>query len=592
MKKVILSLIASFTLLTASAQFVLVNSPENIAGIYDFSVGVYEPDVTSGTWTADVVFVDDGSANPTWGCYDIVNAAAVNGKIALMDRGGCVYGDKLLKAQAAGAIAVVVFNTVPGGGTFDMSVNATHASLLKIPSVMLSYEAGQTIRAELAKGPVNMTIGLYKFPNDIGIGNSSVIHAPLGVVPAEQVTSNNFNLVPGANVANKGLNDAANVTVTATIGHQELEGGAIVPVYEQTATLDLIVAGDTGFVALPPYLPGAGPGVYYVEYQVASDSMEVPTADNQFGSKFILSENTYCKGGWDFDNNRPFGNNAYTISSGGSIEFLAGFDLPNGENVVLESIQFYVTSGAFGPSLGAIGLDNINGYVYEWTDANGDGRFNNNELEMVAKAPVKNVDASLKEAWVTAPILELTNLDEGYHVPGDNKKYIVGVRYEGAYYVFFGFDDDYDHQAFMENAYATDLDLPYFVVTSWNGGLPNVDGDSLFLGYYGSVATALKISVENVSAEEPSALTTASVSLYPNPATDFLMVKLTGEALPQQVVVQVFNSIGVMIRQFALDAPDFSAGLRVDVSDLGAGFYTLKIGSEGPFADGKFLKID
>ena len=144
----------------------------------------------------------------------------------------------------------------------------------------------------------------------------------------------------------------------------------------------------------------------------------------------------------------------------------------------------------------------------------------------------------------------------------------------------------------MENAYATDLDLPYFVVTSWNGGLPNVDGDSLFLGYYGSVATALKISVENVSAEEPSALTTASVSLYPNPATDFLMVKLTGEALPQQVVVQVFNSIGVMIRQFALDAPDFSAGLRVDVSDLGAGFYTLKIGSEGPFADGKFLKID
>ncbi|MCB9282839.1 MAG: T9SS type A sorting domain-containing protein [Lewinellaceae bacterium] len=592
MKTLILSLIASFALLTASAQFVLVNSPANIAGIYDYSPGLYDPDVTAGIWTADVAFILDNSEYPNCGCNEAINPAELNGKIVLVDRfGGCVLGAKLINAQNAGAIAVVIFNTQPGMGTVDILVSAYHASLLNIPAVMLSYEAGQAIRAELANGPVNMTIGQYKFPNDIGIGKSSVVNAPLGAMPAGQVTAGNFSLIPGANVANKGLNDAVNTTLTARVSHQELEGGPIVQVYEQSVSLDLIAAGDTGFIALPAYLPAEGAGVYYVDYQVASDSVEVPMADNQQSSKFILSEHTYCKGGWDFDNERPSVNNAYTDFGGGSIEFLSGFDLPYGEQVVLENIQFYVATGSFGPSFGAIGLENINGYVYEWSDANGDGHFNNNELEMVGIAPVANVDTSLNELWVTAPILELTNFEAGYHVSGNNKKYLVGLRYEGPEYVFFGFDEDYDQRAFVENGYATDLGLPYFVIRSWNGGLPDVEAGFVFSDVYASVAAALNISGGSVNAKEPSALATASVSLFPNPATDFLTVKLPGELHQQRIMVEMFNSLGVMVRQFEIDSLDFSAGHQVDISELLPGFYTLKTSSEGQIAGGKFLKV-
>lgn len=596
-KLILLSLMASFTLLNASAQFVLVNSPESIAGIYDYSYGQYDPNVTSGTWTADVAFfLDSSSTCPTCACDEAINPEELNGKIVLIDRGPtlCFLGDRVLRAQSAGAIAVVIFNHVPGGGTSDIWVNANQAALINIPSVMLSYEAGQAIRAELANGPVNMTIGLYQFPNDIGIDKTSVLHAPMGVFHAGQVTSDNFNFELGANVTNKGLNDAANVTLTATIGFQVLEGGEIVPVYEESASLDLIPAGETGFVVLPAYLPGEGPGVYYIDYQVSSDSVEVPTADNQLGSKFYLSQDVYCKGGWDFVNKRPFANNAYTDFGGGSIEFLAGFPLPHGINnagvpATLDSIQFFVTTGS-GPILGAIGLENINGFVYEWTDANGDGLFNNTELEMVGKAPVQNVNPSLKEAWVMAPILDLATSQPGYQVPENNKKYLVGVRYEGPDYVFFGFDEDYDQRAYVEQGYPTDLDLPYTVIKSWNGDLPNVEEGFLFPDLYPSVATALYITMVD-GVKEPAALTSVSVSLFPNPATDFLVVKLAGETPPQDVTVEMFNSLGVMVRQFEIDSLDFSAGHQVDISELLPGFYTLKTSSEGQIAGGKFLKV-
>ena len=93
-------------------------------------------------------------ASPLNGCGPLSNAGAVNGKIVLMIRGGCTFVTKGLNAQAAGAIGMIVYNTVPDvvntmGGTDPtitipcVSVNGnTGALLTATPSAIISLVSG------------------------------------------------------------------------------------------------------------------------------------------------------------------------------------------------------------------------------------------------------------------------------------------------------------------------------------------------------------------------------------------------------------------------------------------------------------------
>ena len=66
----------------------------------------------------------------------------------LIERGGCAFRDKALLAQAAGAAAVVLYNTAPG--TIDVGVDGDPA--VTIPVVMTSQEMGQAVRSRIAAG--------------------------------------------------------------------------------------------------------------------------------------------------------------------------------------------------------------------------------------------------------------------------------------------------------------------------------------------------------------------------------------------------------------------------------------------------------
>ncbi len=143
----------------ATAQTVQVNSPAGIAGSYPFSASFcngWGADITTGVWTADAVLIDDGIDPITNGCSGPVNS--LSGKITLIDRGACLFSDKALTAQNAGAIAVIIFNNIPGGNVVNMAAGPSGSSVT-IPVVMLSYEDGQAIRTALMTQTVNISIG-------------------------------------------------------------------------------------------------------------------------------------------------------------------------------------------------------------------------------------------------------------------------------------------------------------------------------------------------------------------------------------------------------------------------------------------------
>ena len=76
------------------------------------------------------------------GCEPFVNAAAVSGNIALVDRGTCAFTVKVANAQAAGATGVLVADNVWGPPDPLAGVDPT----ITIPSVRITLQSGNAIK--------------------------------------------------------------------------------------------------------------------------------------------------------------------------------------------------------------------------------------------------------------------------------------------------------------------------------------------------------------------------------------------------------------------------------------------------------------
>ncbi len=123
--------------------------PEAIAGAYSTGTASYGPAITNVPITGQIVEALDNSGDPKKGCGPYVNAGAVAGKIALVDRGGCFFEEKTVQAQQAGAIALIICNfennviSMGGVGTITDP---------NIPTVMLGASDCQVIRQYLDEG--------------------------------------------------------------------------------------------------------------------------------------------------------------------------------------------------------------------------------------------------------------------------------------------------------------------------------------------------------------------------------------------------------------------------------------------------------
>jgi len=125
------------------------------AGDYNIGLASFGPSLTESGVTGDLVLVNDGTGVPTNGCEPFINAAAVSGNIALIDRGGCTFITKATNAQAAGAIGVVVADSVPGCPALGLG-GASPA--ITIPVVRVTQDDGIRLKSALLLGSVNATL--------------------------------------------------------------------------------------------------------------------------------------------------------------------------------------------------------------------------------------------------------------------------------------------------------------------------------------------------------------------------------------------------------------------------------------------------
>ncbi|MDT0294611.1 T9SS-dependent M36 family metallopeptidase [Mesonia ostreae] len=130
-------------------QLITINTVGAIAGTYSASTASFGPIIPNSGITADLALASDSSEDPLEACDELTNATELNNKIAIIKRGGCNYPTKVENAQNAGALAVIVVNTL---STPPINMGGTPANPITIPSIMVSKTLGDQIIALLGSG--------------------------------------------------------------------------------------------------------------------------------------------------------------------------------------------------------------------------------------------------------------------------------------------------------------------------------------------------------------------------------------------------------------------------------------------------------
>lgn len=136
-------------------------TPSSIQGDVPCAEGFFtKPLAQSGAVTGQLV-----ATVPADACASLTNAAQLQGKIALINRGKCTFVSKIQKAEQAGAIAAVMVDNADADVPFAMGGDGSSAG---IPGVMITKAEGAKILAKLGQGVTVLLDPAHEY--SIGIG--------------------------------------------------------------------------------------------------------------------------------------------------------------------------------------------------------------------------------------------------------------------------------------------------------------------------------------------------------------------------------------------------------------------------------------
>ena len=139
-----------FIWLQAPFPGLVVTTPPAVAGTYSAGGAQFGGGTQglSGPVVRALDAADAAGPATTDACSPLTNAIAVNGNIAIVDRGTCLFVEKAVNVQAAGADAMIVVNDA-GDDTITMAgIDPT----VTIPSIFIGQTDGEAIVAQLGLG--------------------------------------------------------------------------------------------------------------------------------------------------------------------------------------------------------------------------------------------------------------------------------------------------------------------------------------------------------------------------------------------------------------------------------------------------------
>lgn len=593
MKKVILFCSIYCFATALMAQSVVVNSPASIAGSYQFgntgAPPTWAADLNTNIWTADAVMMMDEGANTGDGCDTVTNKSELAGKIVLVNRGTCNFSFKALQAQDWGAIGCIIVNNTPNGGVAGMGAGTYGASIrADFPVVMISFEDGAKIKAELANGPVNISIGNIRFDHDVATNSrAGICHAPYGAFPGGWIrNAGDFVMTPGSDVINKGKNIEEGGKVNAVIQFTPT-GGSSAELHNNTSDGSLVIEVDsTRSAFLNPIdflgkVPGNATGKGTITYNVSSNSPDLSPFDNTAVSEFYLTSNIVSKARLQTNLRDPFATSSYRRSDGTNAEYLTGVKIPYGLGCKIDSILFFMTVSA-PATLAGLTPEAI---LYGWDDADGDGTATNAEVSFLALGTQTFDAGETRSGAVVRIALEDFNTgDPGFTIPADNMRFFVGVRYSGSELPFFGFDEGMDYNCnnliLTQAGTMTDGDLPYIGITGYdpNTGVPDMENAAfLFTGLRAGLSASLVMSGSCIVANNQLPDYEAQLNLFPIPTRNELNVEVKLNESSSRLVYNIIDHTGRILFYEVDETTSDVFSTKLDVQNLKSGQYYLQI---------------
>lgn len=172
---------------------------------------------TPANFGGPIVIGLDGTtvgASTTDGCEPFINAAAVAGKVALVDRGNCGFAVKAANAQAAGATGLIIGNNQAGGaiglGGSDPAVT--------IPTISVSQADGTAIKA----ASPGVSVEFYVDPSRLAGTNQGYVqlYAPTVVALGSSISHYDTAATPNLLMEpaiNADLRSATNLDLTPAL---------------------------------------------------------------------------------------------------------------------------------------------------------------------------------------------------------------------------------------------------------------------------------------------------------------------------------------------------------------------------------------
>ena len=188
----------------SNQEAIEITAPPGLTGRYAAREALFTPPLEDvDPIEASLVLVDDDDTSLESGntgttsdaCQPLVNADEVDGQIALIQRGGCDFHDKVRHADEAGAVAALVYN-IAG----DPIVMFGESGLSDIPALMIGQADANLILAEIDAGnDVTATLQKGFLLSTVDTGNRMAVFSARGPAPVPDILKPDLT-APGVNI--------------------------------------------------------------------------------------------------------------------------------------------------------------------------------------------------------------------------------------------------------------------------------------------------------------------------------------------------------------------------------------------------------
>lgn len=522
-----------------------VTNPGSLSGTYNYGT-------QASAWGTPATLAAPVTGQATW-AYDITPDSLacdsvvtdLTGKIAMVRRGACEFGQKVFNAQNAGAVGCILCNANVGEGVINMA-GGTFGPQVTIPAAFFSYEDCDLIAAAIANGDsVSVTFRQPKIYGAISKWSHETPQSHIQPLQGMEIS-----------IANGTGSTASNITVTADVTDPS---GNVTTLTETVATLGVDSVTTVTFATA--YTP-VDTGNYMVGY---SSSITVDTVMDNFRiGETMWTNDVQSDYAWIGVTDQGFTDANYRFDMGNA--YIAGV---NGG--IVRSASFALNNA--GTYIG----EQFNILLYDLTGALG------NETDYSTFTPVGAASHIITAADTVSPDIiireNLFDINSGADsVPlTADAQYLLVVQYQG-------------------NAASPILPSPRFTSAGDGDYLSlstTVFTDQLYLGgFTGGAKAVIRLHTDAVTTPvsvQAEKIDQNSFAVFPNPANEQINVDVTLEDISSNVSVDLIDIRGTLLEERTYSNVQ-NETYQFNTAELAAGTYFIRVRTDNGYNIKQFTK--